>query len=57
MYLESVMSTLLALARERLRWLDAFADDSLTAAGDPDLVSRGAEWFQRSPEQLGAAFA
>ena len=56
-YLESAMSTLLALARGRLGWLDAFEDGSLTAAGDPDLVSRVAEWFQRSPEHSGATSA
>ena len=56
-YLESAMSTLLALARGRLGWLDAFEDGSLTAAGGPDLVSRVAEWFQRSPEHSGATSA
>ena len=44
------MSTLVALARGRLDWADAFQDGSLTAAGDPALVSRVATWFQRSPE-------
>ena len=49
-YLESAMSTLLALARGRLTWSAAFEDGSLTAAGDPTLVSGVTEWFQLSPE-------
>ncbi len=47
-YLESAMSTLLALAKGRVEWSDAFEDGSLTAAGDPALVSRVTEWFQRT---------
>lgn len=56
-YVESAMSTLLALARGRLTWSAAFRDGSLTAAGDPDLVSGAAEWFQRSREHSDAATA
>ena len=48
------MSTLVALARGRLDWADAFRDGSLTAAGDPELVSRVASWSQRSPERSEA---
>lgn len=47
-YLESAMSTLLALARGRLGWAAALADGSLVAAGDPDLVGSVAAWFQGS---------
>ncbi len=53
-YLESAMSTLLALARGRLTWSAAFEDGSLAAAGDPDLVSGVSEWFHRSPEHSDA---
>jgi DNA-binding HxlR family transcriptional regulator len=53
-YLVSAMSTYVALARGRLDWADAFQDGSLTAAGDPELVSRVATWFQRSPELSNA---
>lgn len=56
-YLESAMSTLLALARGRLTWSAAFEDGSLTAAGDPGLVRGAAAWFQRSPEHSDAATA
>jgi DNA-binding HxlR family transcriptional regulator len=56
-YLESAMSTLLALARGRLDWSDAFEDGSLTAAGDPSLVSRVAEWFQHSLADSDTVFA
>ena len=52
-YLESAMSTLLALARGRLNWTDAFADGSLTAAGDPDLLSQVTGWFQRTSKDAG----
>lgn len=48
-YLETAMSTLLSLARGRRSWADAFQDGSLTAAGDPELVSRLPDWFRPSP--------
>ena len=51
------MSTLLALARGRLNWTDAFADGSLAAAGDPDLLSQVTRWFQRTSEHSGTASA
>ena len=38
-YVEASMPVLLALARGRCDWSDAFADGSVTAYGDPDLVS------------------
>jgi hypothetical protein len=53
-YVGSAMSTLVALARGRRDWPDAFQDGSIAAAGDPELVSRVATWFQRSPELSGA---
>ena len=53
-YLETAMSTLLTLARGRRTWSDAFEDGSLTAAGDPDLVSTVVDWFRRSPEPSDA---
>lgn len=49
-YLESAISTLLALARGRLTWSAALEDGSLTASGDPGLVSGVTAWFQGSPE-------
>jgi DNA-binding HxlR family transcriptional regulator len=45
-YLESSMPALLALARGRRDWSDAFEDGSVTAAGDPDLLRRLTEWFR-----------
>ena len=49
-YLESAMSTFVALARGRHDWSAAFEDGSLTAAGDPELVNGVTAWFQRSTE-------
>ncbi|WP_420754053.1 winged helix-turn-helix transcriptional regulator [Rhodococcus sp. O3] len=45
-YLESSMPALLALARGRRDWSDAFGDGSVTAAGDPDLIGRVSAWFR-----------
>lgn len=50
-YVQTSMSALLALARGRRSWADALRDGSLTAAGDPHLVSMLAEWFRPSPER------
>jgi DNA-binding HxlR family transcriptional regulator len=44
-YVRCALSTLLALARGRQGWPDAFADRSLTATGETDLCSRVTEWF------------
>ena len=44
-YLRCALSTLLALARGRQGWPDAFADGSLTATGETDLCRRVTEWF------------
>ena len=44
-YLECSMPALLAVARGRCSWLDLLGDGSITAAGDPVLLSRVAEWF------------
>ena len=40
------MPALLALARGRSDFADAFRDGSVTAAGDPDLVKHLAGWFR-----------
>ena len=45
-YVEASMPVLLALARARCDWSDAFGDGSVTASGDPDLVSHLAGWFR-----------
>ena len=37
---------LLALARGRRDWVEFLRDGSVTAAGDPDLVSHLTEWFR-----------
>ncbi len=44
-YLRCALPTLLALARGRQGWPDAFADGSLTATGETDLCRRVTEWF------------
>ena len=44
-YLQCAVATLLALARGRRDWSDAFADGSLVASGDPDLCRRVPDWF------------
>jgi DNA-binding HxlR family transcriptional regulator len=56
-YLECSLPALLALARGRRDWSDAFGDGSFAAAGDPDLVSRVAEWFRPAVEQLPSSYA
>lgn len=45
MYLRCAVPTLLALARGRQDWSDAFADGSLTATGETELCGRVSEWF------------
>lgn len=45
-YVEASMPALLALARGRCDWSETLRDGSVTAAGDPDLVSQLGEWFQ-----------
>ena len=44
-YLRCALPTLLALARGRQGWPDAFNDGSLTATGETDLCRRVTEWF------------
>ena len=51
-YVEVSMPALLALARGRCAWSDAFADGSVTAAGDPDLVNHVAGWFRPAAEHV-----
>ena len=53
-YLESSIPALLALARGRRDWSDTFGDGSMTAAGDPDLLSRVAQWFRPASDPLPA---
>ena len=45
-YLECSMPALLAVARGRCAWSDQLEDGSITAAGDPVLLSRVVEWFE-----------
>jgi DNA-binding HxlR family transcriptional regulator len=56
-YLEASMPALLALARGRSDWSDTFEDGSVTAAGDPDLLSRVAEWFRPDSDRLPSVHA
>jgi DNA-binding HxlR family transcriptional regulator len=56
-YLEASMPALLALARGRCDWSDTFEDGSVTAAGDPDLLSRVAEWFRPASDRLPTVHA
>lgn len=51
-YLESSIPALLALARGRCDWSDAFGDGSVKAAGDPDLLGRVAQWFRPAWDPL-----
>jgi DNA-binding HxlR family transcriptional regulator len=44
-YLRCALPTLLALARGRQGWPEAFADGSLTVTGQTDLCRRVTEWF------------
>jgi hypothetical protein len=44
-YVRCALPTLLAMARGRQGWPDAFNDGSLTATGDTDLCHRVPEWF------------
>ncbi|WP_016935675.1 hypothetical protein [Rhodococcus sp. R1101] len=50
-YLEPSIPALLALARGRGDWSRAVRDGSVTAAGDPALVSRVGDWFRSVPER------
>ena len=51
-YIGVSMPALLALARGRCAWSDAFADGSVTAAGDPELVNQVAGWFRPAAEHV-----
>lgn len=55
-YIEASMPALLALARGRCDWSDAFADGSVTAAGDPDLVNQVVRWFQPAGERVPSSY-
>ena len=44
-YLESSPSALLAIAKGRTSWSDAFKDGSVRGGGDPDLLHRVPTWF------------
>ena len=50
-YLRCALPTLLALARGRQGWPDAFADGSLTATGATDLCRRVPDGSPRSPRR------
>jgi len=54
-YVEASMPALLALARGRRDWPDAFGDGSVTAAGDPDLVNHLAGWFRRASDHVSSS--
>ena len=56
-YIEASLPALLALARGRCAWSDAFEDGSVTAAGDPDLVCHVAGWFQPVAERVTSSHA
>ncbi len=56
-YVEASMPALLALARGRREWLDAFRDGSVTAAGDPDLVYHLAGWFRPASDHVRSSSA
>lgn len=51
-YVEASLPALLALARGRCDWSDAFGDGSVTAAGDPDLVDHLARWFRPASDHV-----
>jgi DNA-binding HxlR family transcriptional regulator len=54
-YVATAISTFLALARGRLDWSHAIAEGSLTASGDPALVSQAAAWFKHTSASLADA--
>ena len=56
-YVEASMPALLALARGRRDWSDAFGDGSVTAAGDPDLVNHLAGWFRPAADHVASSSA
>jgi DNA-binding HxlR family transcriptional regulator len=56
-YVEASMPALLALARGRRDWSDAFGDGSVTAAGDPHLVIHLAEWFRPASDHVPSSSA
>lgn len=56
-YLESSIPALLALARGRCDWSDTFGDDSVKAAGDPELLSRVAQWFRPASDPQSSSHA
>lgn len=45
-YVDVSLPALLALARGRCDWADRLADGSVTAAGDPDLITGLPTWFR-----------
>ena len=49
-YVEASMPALLALARGRCDWSDAFEDGSVATAGNPALVNQVPGWFQPAAE-------
>lgn len=57
LYVEASIPALLALARGRCDWSDAFGDGSVTAAGNPDLVNQLVGWFQPSSVQGSSTYS
>lgn len=48
LYLDASIPAVLAIAKGRSSWSDAFADGSARGSGDPDLLIHVPEWFQPS---------
>jgi DNA-binding HxlR family transcriptional regulator len=57
LYIEVSLPALLALAQGRCDWSDAFGDGSVTAAGDPDLVTQVAGWFRPASANVPPSYA
>lgn len=54
-YIETSMPALLAIAKGRSNWSDAFGDGSVRGGGDPDLLNRVPTWFLPVSETLPAS--
>jgi hypothetical protein len=56
-YLEASPSALLAIAKGRTSWSDAFKDGSVRGGGDPDLLHRVPTWFVSASDPVPASRA
>ena len=56
-YLEASPSALLAIAKGRTSWSDAFKDGSVQGGGDPDLLHRVPTWFVSASDPVPASRA